>query len=96
MDPVRRPKTVTFDAEIPIGDNAVGELQCVKGIVHYFVPSYEQSPEDDRKYFVSGKIICISQQDGEENDILDYDFQVEALTVRFLLCVMNTFVLNVS
>jgi hypothetical protein len=83
LDPVRKPKTVTFDAEIPIGENDKGELQCVKGVVHYFVPSHENSPADDRKYFVSGKVVCISQQDAEEKDILDYDLQVEALTVRF-------------
>jgi hypothetical protein len=28
-----------FDAEIPIGENDQRELQCVKGIIHYFVPS---------------------------------------------------------
>jgi hypothetical protein len=82
LDPVRKPKTVTFDAEIPIGDDPVGNLQCVKGLLHYFVPSHEQSPEDDRKYFVCGKIVCISQDGGDEIDhLLDYDFQIDALTV---------------
>jgi hypothetical protein len=80
LDPVRKPKTVTFDAEIPIGENDEGELQCVKGILHYFVPSHEKSPLDDRKYFVSGKVVSISQVDDKEN--VDYDLQIEALTVR--------------
>jgi hypothetical protein len=50
----------------------------VKGIVHYFVPSHEKSPPDDRKYFVSGKVVSISQGDEE---LMDYDLQIEALTV---------------
>lgn len=80
LDPVRKPKTVTFDAEIPIGEDDHRNLQCVKGIVHYFVPSHENSPPDDRKFYVSGKVVCISQQDGDE--LQDYDVQVEAMTVR--------------
>jgi hypothetical protein len=83
LDPVRKPKTITFDAEIPIGEDDDHELQCVKGIVHYFVPSHENIPENDQKYFVSGKVVCISQQDGDE--MMGYDLQVEAMTVCFLL-----------
>jgi hypothetical protein len=80
LDPVQKPKTVTFDAEIPIGENDEGELQCVKGILHYFDSSHEKSPLDDRKYFLSGKVVSISQVDDKEN--VDYDLQIEALTVR--------------
>ena len=83
LDPVQKPKTITFDAEIPIGEDDDHKLQCVKGIVHYFVPSHENIPENDQKYFVSGKVVCISQQDGDE--MTRYDFQVEAMTVSFLL-----------
>ena len=88
LDPVRKPKTITFDAEIPIGENPEGDLQCVKGIVHYFVPSQEKSPIDDHKYFVSGKIVSISEEHhNEENDLLDYDFQIEALTVCLIIII---------
>jgi hypothetical protein len=81
LDPVHKPKTITFDAEIPIGDDPKGNLQCVKGLLHYFVRSHEQSPEDERKYFVSGKMVCISQQDADDVDMMEYDFQIDALTV---------------
>jgi hypothetical protein len=83
LDPVRKPKTITFDAEIPIGENDKHELQCIKGIVHYFVPSHENTPPDDRKFFVSGKVVCVSQQDIDEKDLQDFDVQVEAMTVCF-------------
>jgi hypothetical protein len=85
LDPVRKPKTIMFDAEIPIGENDEGRLQCVKGIIHYFVPSHAPAPIDDRKYFVSGKVVSISQQDAEEKELGDYDLQVEAMTVCIYL-----------
>ena len=90
LDPMRKPKTITFDAEIPIGENPDSDLQCVKGIVHYFVPSQEKSPIDDHKYFVSGKIVSISEEhQNEENDLLDYDFQIEALTVCLIIIIIT-------
>jgi hypothetical protein len=85
LDP-RKPKTVTFDAEIPIGESRQGQLECVKGAVHYFVPSHEKTPIDDRKYFISGKVVSISQTDAEEKNMMDYDVQIEALTVCFPHC----------
>ena len=91
LDPVRKPKTVTFDAEIPIGDDDCGRLNCVKGILHYFVPSHESPPSDNCKYFVSGKITSISQSEGEDKMISDFDLQIEALTVRLLLLFFHTF-----
>lgn len=81
LDPVHKPKTVTFDAEIPIGENDDGQLQCIKGILHYFVPSHEHPPDDDSKYFVSGKVISISSIATDERALMDYDLQIEALTV---------------
>jgi hypothetical protein len=95
QDPVRKPKTVTFDAKIPIGENDQRELQCVKGIIHYLVPSHESFPPDDQKLFVSGKVVCISrQQDGE--DFLDYDLQVEAMMVIFIYFILFNLLLMSS
>ena len=82
LDPVHKPKTITFDAKIPIGDDDSGRLNCVKGILHYFVPSHESFPSNNNKYFVSGKITSISQSESDEKTTTDYDLQVEALTVR--------------
>ena len=82
LDPVCKPKTITFDVEIPIGEDDKGHLRCVKGVLHYFVPSHECSPSDGCKYFVSGKVVSISQTDADEKLDTDYDLQIEALTVR--------------
>ena len=82
LDPVHKPKTITFDAEIPMGDNPEGVLQCAKGVLHYFVPSHETPPEDDRKFFVSGKVVSVSSGGGDDYSSMDYDLQIEALTVR--------------
>ena len=88
LDPLRKPKTITFDAEIPIGDDDSGRLNCVKGVLHYFVPSHESTPSDNNKYFVSGKITSISQTEDDEKNISDHDLQIEALTVRNLLLLL--------
>ena len=92
LDPVHKPKTITFDAEIPIGEDDSGCLNCVKGILHYFVPSHENPPSDNNKYFVSGKIISISQTESDEKAISDYDLQIEALTVHILLLTIRIFI----
>jgi hypothetical protein len=83
LDPVAKSRTYTFDAEIPIGDDQSGQLQCVKGLLHFFVPQNEKKPEDDRKFFVSGKIISIHSTDEYSAD--EYDLEVEGLTVSKLL-----------
>jgi hypothetical protein len=81
LDP-EKPKTVTFDAEIPIGDDQNGQLQCIRGIVHYFVPQNTPKPDDDHKYCIAGKVISIhSQSHLEDGAFPDYDLEIEALTV---------------
>ena len=91
LDPIYKPRTVTFDVEIPIGEDDAGRLRCVKGILHYFVPSHEVFPPDNHKYFVSGKFVTLSQPDGEAKLDSDYDLQIEALTVCFL-CLLLSFI----
>ena len=85
LDPVHKQKTITFDAEIPMGDNHEGVLQCAKGVLHYFVPSHETPPEDDRKFFVSGKVVSVFSGGGDDKTSMDYDLQIEALTMHPLL-----------
>ena len=77
VDPVDKARTYTFNVETPIGDDESGQLQCIKGLLHYFVSQNEPKPEDDRKFFISGKFICIHSV--EENS--EYDIEMEALTV---------------
>ena len=78
-----KPKTITFDAEIPIGDDQNGQLQCVRGLVHYFVPQNEAKPDDDRKYLVSSKVISVHSQTQTDENSGDYDLEIEALTVSY-------------
>ena len=78
IDPTK-PKTISFDAEVPIGEDPSGQLQCVNGLVHYFVPQQQTKPDDDRKYLISGKVVSIQSHD--EIDSAAYDLEIEALTV---------------
>jgi hypothetical protein len=81
LDPEKL-KMVTFDAEIPIGNDQSGQLQCIRGIVHYFIPQNTPKPDDDHKYCIVGKVISIhSQSRLDEGTFPDYNLEIEALTV---------------
>ena len=78
IDPTK-PKTISFDAEVLIGEDPSGQLQCVNRLVHYFVPQQQTKPDDDHKYLISGKVVSIQSHD--EIDSAAYDLEIEALTV---------------
>ena len=74
---------ITFDAEIPIGEDASGQLQCVRGLIHYFVPQNQPRPDNDCKYTVSSKVISIHSQSQIDENAGEYNLEIEALTVSY-------------
>ena len=90
LDAPQKPRTYTFGAEIPIGDDQNGQLQCVNRLLHYFLPQNQPTPEDDRKFFVSGKLISIHSVEETE-----YNIEVEALTMCLLIPCCNIYLISI-
>ena len=90
LDAPQEPRTYTFDAEIHIGDDQNGQLQCVNRLLHYFLPQNQPTPEDNRKFFVSGKLISIHSV-----EVTEYDIKVEALMVCLLIPWCNIYHISI-
>ncbi|GLB38380.1 hypothetical protein LshimejAT787_0502450 [Lyophyllum shimeji] len=70
----------TYDAEVYIGDDKVGQRQYVKSVVHHHVPPSEKEPEEKSLCFISGKIASIEPNTffGKGHRAEDYDLEIDA------------------
>ncbi|KAJ8580112.1 hypothetical protein M405DRAFT_891574, partial [Rhizopogon salebrosus TDB-379] len=80
----RKPKIITYDAEVYLGLSEDGSPCSAQAVVHYFVPQGTTEPFDNSLYFVVGKLAsvrgdtCVSEGHSTE----DYDIEIDAMMMQ--------------
>lgn len=79
-----KPQTITFDAEIFLGNDAKGKgIIVMSAILHHYVQKGLDDPEGDRLYLTTAKVASITPTTdvGDGEDVADYDVVLESISV---------------
>jgi hypothetical protein len=74
---------ITFDAKIFLGDNDQGTTCVIMAVLHYYVPSGNPDPEDERIYLAGRKLASITDSTVIGDDYVGstYDAVIDAIFI---------------
>jgi hypothetical protein len=79
-----KPRTITFNAKIFLGNNYQGTTCVIMAILHYYVPSSNPDPEDGIIY-LAGRKLTDSTVVGDDYVGLTYEAVIDAT----FICIPN-------
>jgi len=73
-----KPKTVTFDAEIFLGEDDESTMCVMMAVLHYFVPIDKPIPTEGHVYLVGGRLASVTDKTpiGEGYNSSAYDVEI--------------------